>query len=233
MAKKRLEKNNNAIIRKEKKAKEQGKKVFRRNNKAFICGQIEEDIERSCGKQGTRVEYYRTKIGCLRDNGEKDFIPIMIPRTIIKDKITKGKWIEVIGRIGTYRKTLENNKRYMNVSVYVSEYVLYDRKEDMEEESNENLVYLEGSLCKDAGTFSDQKVDLLVAVNCKKNWKETAFVPCIVLGGLLDKAAKLKSGDQIVLYGRFQSKRYRKKINEKFFKWQTSYEVATIWVKTK
>lgn len=57
---------------------------------------------------------------------------------------------------------------------------------------------------------------VIVAVNTLES---TSFIPCIFWNNEAKKAAGLKVGDYVEIFGRFQSHRYKKQI------WKTAYEI--------
>lgn len=203
-----------------------GLNLFCHDNKVVICGKVEDDFVYSHRGQKEEMEFYRTRIICSRENGQEDFIPIVISdelkKNIKKYEPIKNKWAEVLGTVRTYRSDAKDGHRYMNLYVLVTKINIYqDRKED-----EVNLIYLKGHICKKMHC-SDAKTDILLSVKINKT--RTDNIPCLVWGKSRELASVLPVGEKVSFYGRFQSREYKKRtdadtdeINVK-----VAYEIAT------
>lgn len=193
------------------------------NNKAVICGEIEQDFEYNHRIPRTRETVYRTRVITERNDGTKDYIPILVSKTLLEMTEVQGKWIELVGKIQTYRGIAEDGHRYKNLCIFVSDMNIADSKEDLKNELNENIIFIDGYVVKDAFSNTEKKASLDIAVN-RKSGKKADYIPCFVLGDNVERALKLKVGDHIRSYGRFQSRPYPKKIG-KITETRTAYDV--------
>ena len=77
---------------------------------------------------------------CLefRDRGTKDYIPILVSKTLLEMTEVQGKWIELVGKIRTYRGIAGDGHRYKNLCIFVSDMNIADSKEDLKNELNED-----------------------------------------------------------------------------------------------
>lgn len=222
MAKKMSERN--PITRWEIRAK--NPKLFQKNNKVVICGQIEEDFKYSHRIPGTREKIYRNRVITIRDDGKtKDYIPILVSEYKLKNLHVKNMWIELAGKITTYRGDAEDGHRYKGVNVFISECYIRNNKKDLINSINENIVFIEGFLVQDALAFVKFKTELNIAVK-RSNSVKSDYVPSIALGERAQKIRNFKLGDHVSFYGRFQSRKYPKKNEEK-----TVYEIFTYTVR--
>lgn len=204
-------------------ARTQNKLEVNPSNKVVICGWVDENLQYSHRKPNTREKYYRTRIVNFQRTSI-NFVPILIHENIITKKEIRGKWMEVIGMMVSHNGKLENGKTYLAESVLVLDYNLYDQENEMLVNSYENQVYLQGNLCEDAFSMTGGKVDFMLAVNTKCS--KVAYIPCIALGEEEKKIAiKLKKGERIGLYGKFQCRHFDKKLPNGKKEKRISYEI--------
>ena len=124
--------------------------LFNPNNKAVICGIIDEDLVYNHRETGTRIVYYRTRVSVVEINGRENKIPIYISSKMLTEDCVKGKWIELSGIIKTHRGDAKDGHRYLNMGIYVTRYNIYENLEESQEKEYINIVYLKGTLKADA-----------------------------------------------------------------------------------
>lgn len=201
--------------------------LFMPNNKVVLSGKMEKNLKLSFRKKHSRESVYRTRVISVRSNNQKDYVPICIPRSLVREKNLKGKWILLCGVCQTHRGRRKDGLRYKSVYVMVTEYYTYDTEEEIPEEfKNSNVIFLDGELCENAYSYNGAKVDLDVAVK-RVQEKEVDCIPCIALGRAFEKTEMLRHGSHISFFGRFQSKIYSKKISEGEYQKREAYEIIT------
>ena len=102
-----------------------------------------------------------------------------------------------------------------------------------EEETNPNVIELEGYICKPplyrTTPFKREICDLLLAVN--RAYNKSDYIPCIAWGRNARYVNGLSVGDRIAIQGRIQSREYQK-MTEEGQVTKTAYEVSISRVTT-
>ena len=169
---------------------------------------------------------YRAMVYIARKSDVEDHIWVVIPEDVISKKYDInsliGKKIEVKGKLRSRKE--EGGDRQVHSILYVlAESIRICR----ESEPDENYVNLRGNLCKDVvfryTPFGKKITELLVCV--KRNYNQSSAIPCIAWGRGADYAKKLVRGDNVILWGRLQSRNYSKEINNKAYIVET-FEVS-------
>lgn len=199
--------------------------LFTPKNKVVIYGEVQYEPEYSYQDKNINESMYRSRIVTIKNNGEReDFVPVSIPKTLIKNLVPlKGKFVEIAGIVKTYRKDAGDGHRYLNLYVYVNSIKVYE-DEERATTDEDNLVYLNGYICKEV-YCSKYKTDFLLAVGT--NHTKANYIPCIAWGKAVKEASSFKVGDHVEFFGRFQSKYYLKQIIPGNFQERIAYEIAT------
>lgn len=216
------------LARMEEKIGEQN--VFDENDKVFVSGVIEEELE--FNHQVMFERFYKTRVKVIRASGIEDLVPIIISESLIGDKTTiVGKFVEVAGQLRTCNVKDKKGKRHLDVFVFVKWLKTYNNEEEMEQK-RKNQVYLNGFVVKEPiyrTPKSREITDVVIAVN--NRYGKSAYIPCIIWGREARYARdRFYVGDNIQLYGRFQSREYWKNENgnpEKKVR-KIAYEVSVI-----
>lgn len=202
-----------------KKVKEQKNlNPFANNNKAWIAGTLEEEFEFDYEINGVR--FYRGIVACKRTSGTVDHIPVIVSNQVLPETDEaelKGCYVEVAGE---YRTKIDKNSKK---SLYLySKYFRFFYK--VEDEEDENLVFLSGNLCKEPyfkRTSVDKRItSSMLAVN--RNNRKAAYIPIIAWNKNAGLMKDLKKGTKVEIYGRMQSREHTNK-NGKEVEW---YEVS-------
>lgn len=195
--------------------RESSHKLFGEFNKVFVSGKIELELDyshKTCHKS-----FYQTRIVVTRLSGVEDSIPIIVPEYVISKKDLgqsfAGKWAEVAGEVRTCNCTGTDGLRHLKMFLFVHAINIYNENKELKEESNLNLIYLDGYICKAPiyriTPLGSQITDLIVAVN--RPYCNSDYIPCITWNSDARWASKLSVGEHITLFGRFQRKQYFKK----------------------
>ena len=198
------------------------KNTISENNQVSIKGMIEETLEYSHTTK--RERFYKTKVSTIRTSGTKDFIPVLISE-VIAEGITTGNYVEISGELRSFDWTDQEGKEHIKIFLFVNEISLID-----EYEENENFISIKGFICKEPRfrkTPSGRCIsDLLVAVN--RLYGKSDYLPCIVWGKNAMRANEWKVGDELIIQGRVQSRRYFKKFSpySEDGEWKEVYEIS-------
>lgn len=210
-------------------------KLFGKYNKVFVSGQIDSNLEYNY--ESDHKCFYQTRIIVTRLSGVADFIPIIVPENVIKEKdlkrSIKGKWVEVAGELRSRRYTGTDGLRHLQIFLFVHLINIYENEKSLKEESNLNLIYFNGYICKPPvyrKTPSGIEItELLIAVNRKYGkYGKSDYIPCITWDSDARWASKLLVDDYIQLFGRFESRRYLKKyyLDSDEGEYKETYEVS-------
>ena len=94
----------NVIMRKEKNSK---KRLFGENNKAFVSGRIESELEFS--HEIMWEKFYETRVRVNRFDDKEDFVPVVVSELLLREKNKlAGKLVEVAGQFRSHNKCGED-----------------------------------------------------------------------------------------------------------------------------
>ena len=179
------------------------------NNKIYISGIVEEDFY--YGFKINKEVYYRTrvKVECLK--GRVDYIPISISESF-KDinwkESIKGKKIRIAGQLFS-RDVKADGKNHLDLYVFVTSAQLIEEEDDFKPE---NFIYLNGYVCKEPicriTQYNRKLTDVILAVN--RNKPGCDYIPAIAFFESADRTAEACVGTNMEIYGRLQSRNYKK-----------------------
>lgn len=189
------------------------------NNKVFLMGEI--DSEPVFSHEMYSEGFYEFLLKVKRLSGQYDIIPVTASERLIKEKLSKGDKIGINGQFRSYNK-LENGKSKLMLTVFVRDFIEYD-----EDETNPNLVELNGYVCKEpiyrTTPFSREICDVLLAVN--RSYNKSDYIPCIAWGRNARFAKNIEIGKLVTITGRIQSREYNKKLEDRI-EVRTAYELS-------
>lgn len=159
-------------------------------------------------------DFYQAELAACRNSGKIDRIPILV-----SDRLTdirgcrKGQFVRVIGQFRSYNKQEGDHTRLL-LMVFARELAVEDPGLEMQRQANN--IYVDGFLCKEAiyrkTPLGREIADFLIAVN--RPFRKTDYLPCVCWGRNARYAQTLSVGSRILLWGRIQSRNYRKRIEE-------------------
>lgn len=177
-----------------------------------------------------KEQFYRLIVKVSRFSENFDEVPVIVAKKLIVHmRLKESSYVKIEGRVhtGTYTK---DGQKHKNVYVQAEDLKLltkdaYDSIED------KNRVLLSGRICqlpRLRETNSGRRItDLMVVVDRGYSKKSFDYIPCIAWGANASAASHLIEGDSIILAGRFQSRKYRKKID--FYEQEKiAYEVSIL-----
>lgn len=192
-------------------------------NMAHICGEVIDGPKLSHKTYGEA--FYLFKMGVLRNSGFEDQINVMISERILATmEICEGMFLDIQGQVRTYNEDVDG-KNKLNIVVFVRElFVVYGEVEYI------NDIHLEGYLCKKplsrTSPMGRKICDIMLAVN--RMYNKSDYIPCISWGRNAIYSSTLDVGDKISIYGRLQSRQYKKKTEDGDVLLKTAFEVSIL-----
>lgn len=188
------------------------------NNTALITGEICSPPVMSHSFKGEN--FYNMTVKVKRLSDVYDYITVTVQENMVPG-LEEGKAVTVSGQYRSY-----NN--YSGVGNKLILTLFANEITDETETENPNTIYLNGFICKQpiyrTTPFGREITDIIVAVN--RNFGKSDYIPCIAWGRNAKYAAGLNVGDNIEVWGRIQSRNYKKKITEEEIVEKTAYEVS-------
>lgn len=189
------------------------------NNYVELIGKFVSDFIYSHEVYGEKFYYIDFAVERLSDT--TDIIPIIIPERLIDiNRKWKDKNLKIVGQFRSFNK-YENGKRKLILSVFA-------REIEESEKYEKNKIFLEGYICKEPiyrkTPLGREIADILLAVN--RPYGKNDYIPCVAWGRNARYSERLKIGTKIKIYGRIQSREYRKKLSEVNYEMRVAYEVS-------
>lgn len=190
------------------------------NNIISICGEIASDFTYNHEVYGEK--FYNVTVLSERKSGIADSIPVTVSERLIDvTKDMTGKFVSVCGQVRTFNKHEENNSKLI-IMVFAKEI------EILESCNYNNDLYLHGFICRHPvyreTPMGREITDILVAVN--RPYGKSDYIPCILWGRNARYAGDFEIGTELALYGRIQSRIYRKIISDSEIEERTAYEAS-------
>lgn len=191
-------------------------------NQAVVAGEIISGFTFSHEVFGEG--FYMVDVLVSRLSDTYDTIPLMVSDRIIDvDEDCIGRKVEAKGQFRSYNKHEETKNRLI-LSLFVREIEFIDD----EYISKPNHIYLDGYICKSPvyrmTPLGREIADVLLAVN--RAYGKSDYIPCICWGRNARFAGKLAVGEHVAVWGRIQSREYKKKISDDEYETRTAYEVS-------
>lgn len=193
------------------------------NNRVKIIGKVVSGFVFSHKVAGEN--FYTADVVVRRLSGFEDIIPLVISdRVVDTNRNFVGQIVSITGQFRSYNKRDEDKTRLI-LSVFVMEW-------NVLEESTEcdgfNEIFLDGYICKDPvhrnTPMGRDITDIFLAVN--RPYGKSDYIPCICWGRNANYASGLGKGTHIRLYGRIQSRAYKKIIDDTRGEIRIAYEVS-------
>ena len=191
------------------------------NNEVQLEGIVVSGLELSHEIYGET--FYKFYLSVPRLSDSKDNILITVSERMIEDtEIEEGNMLQVEGQYRSYNNyTGDGNK--LILTVFAKN--IYPMTQQF---ISPNFVYLNGYICKPptyrTTPFGREIADLLLAVN--RYYGKSDYIPCIAWGRNAKFCSNLEVGTNLKLWGRIQSRIYKKKIEEEIYEERTAYEVS-------
>lgn len=197
-------------------------KVFD-NNQVIISGEIVSGFTFSHDVFGEGFYLFDLKVNRLSDTA--DTIPVMVSERIIDVKQDlSGSFAVINGQFRSYNRQ-EESRNHLVLSVFAREIEIV---EEPAGDVRPNYIFLDGFVCKPPiyrGTPLGREIaDVLLAVN--RPYGKSDYIPCILWGRNARFADSFEVGERIQIWGRIQSRKYQKRIDDGVFEERTAYEVS-------
>ncbi len=189
------------------------------DNEARLVGIVSDNLEYS--HEVHSESFYRMKVCSERISENKDEIIVTVSERLIADlDLDIGTKVEIKGQFRSYNNySGEGSKLVLT---------LFAREIKYSDAECENEIYLNGYICKPAifrtTPFGREIADVLLAVN--RAYGKSDYIPCIAWGRNAKFVETLQIGTNIKIWGRMQSRKYQKKIDEENVIERTAYEVS-------
>lgn len=162
-------------------------------------------------------KFYKLNVNVYRQSGILDEIPVLVSENVFIDiAFLQNQNVEINGEFRSHNQEVDG-KRKLILSV-LAKTISFSVENEFS-----NDITLNAFICKPpilrTTPLGKTVCDLLVAVNRKT--RKSDYIPCIIWGKNAKIAGKLNVGDNIIINGRIQSRKYTKN-NET----RTAYEVS-------
>lgn len=197
------------------------------NNEVVLEGYVNSQAELSHEIYGEK--FYKFELEVLRLSENADNIIITMSERLMEGcDLSLGAKLKIYGQFRSYNNySGEGNK--LVLTVFVKRFA-----EEEEEALLPNTVYLNGYICKEpvyrVTPFGREICDVLLAVN--RRYGKSDYIPCITWGRNAKYTESLPVGTNVKIWGRIQSREYKKKITEEEFITKTAYEVSVTKMET-
>ena len=189
------------------------------DNEARLIGIISDNLEYS--HEVHSENFYKMKVSSERISENKDEITVTVSERLIADlDLDIGTKVEIKGQFRSYNNYSGEGSRLI--------LTLFAREIKYTDADCDNEIYLNGYICKPAifrtTPFGREIADILLAVN--RAYGKSDYIPCIAWGRNASFSETLPIGTNIKIWGRMQSRKYQKKIDEENVVEKTAYEVS-------
>ena len=192
------------------------------NNLAVISGRIETELTFSHEVYGEG--FYCFNVSVMRLSNTYDIIPVIVSERLMEASEYKiGRFVKIEGQFRSYNSLSGGPK--LSLMVFARDVVFQDYEEEQE---NLNQVVLNGFICKPpvyrTTPFNREITDILLAVN--RAYNKSDYIPCISWGRNARYCGRRQVGDNVIITGRIQSRKYQKKLPDGTVLDKVAYEVS-------
>ncbi len=197
---------------------------FLGNNCTSLSGRIASKPEFSHEVYGEGFYIIMVEVSRLSDT--YDFIPVMFSERLLPlSEFQEGFTIAVEGQFRSYNNYNADSRHKLLLTVFARDIVISEPQEELK---IPNSIFLNGFVCKKpvyrTTPFGREIADILLAVN--RAYNKSDYIPCIAWGRNARFASHFQVGDNIKVWGRIQSRKYQKKLQDGTVEDRTAYEVS-------
>lgn len=191
------------------------------DNEAFAVGAVCSPLSYSHEVHGE--QFYRFMMRTERLSENADLICVTLSEKLLPEtSIEIGKRLTVCGQFRSY-----NNYSGVGNKLVLTLFAKEIRQAE-EDEADSNEIYLNGFICKPVvyrvTPFGREIADILLAVN--RAYNKSDYIPCIAWGRNARFVRHLDVGQNILIWGRMQSRNYQKRISETETETKTAFEIS-------
>ncbi|MDR0426246.1 MAG: single-stranded DNA-binding protein [Clostridiales bacterium] len=194
---------------------------FLRNNRVFLMGEAETGLTYSHELYGEG--FYEFMLRVPRLSGQVDILPVTVSERLLEGMTVKpGLKLGLNGQFRSYNKLVDERSKLM-LTIFVRDFIPHDAAEQ-----NPNAAELNGYICKPpiyrTTPFNREICDVLLAVN--RGYNKSDYIPCIAWGRNARFVRGIAVGQNLLITGRIQSRRYNKKLSDDLLEERTAYELS-------
>jgi len=194
------------------------------NNIAEVTGRVATGPEFSHEVYGEG--FYAFELEVSRLSQVADYLPVTVSERLIDhSRLVEGSIARISGQVRSYNSFDEEARRNRLILTLFARDIGILPDLGIE---NPNDIFLNGYICKPpvyrTTPFGREITDLLVAVN--RSYNKSDYIPCISWGRNAKFAGRLAVGDNIMIWGRMQSRGYQKKYESGDVEEKVAYEVS-------
>jgi single-stranded DNA-binding protein len=187
----------------------------------MVAGRIESPL--TFGHEIYGEAFYNFILAVPRLSEYIDFLPVTISERLLDSTgLSVGTEIVINGELRSYNKYIEGKNRLI-LTIFTKD--IYLKKEEIR---NPNQIYLDGYICKPpvyrTTPFQREIADILLAVN--RSYNKSDYIPVITWGRNARFSQHLSVGQRIRVWGRVQSRPYKKKLSNGEVIDRVAYEVS-------
>ncbi len=191
------------------------------NNEVLLEGRVSEGTSFSHEIYGESFYKFMIKIPRLSDTCDEITVTVS-ERLLDGVSLEEDSFVRITGQFRSYNNYTESGNKLV-LTVFARAIENCDETSD-----SPNQIYLNGYLCKEpvyrTTPFGREIADMLLAVN--RQYGKSDYIPCITWGRNSKFANNLEVGTNLKIWGRIQSRIYKKKIDEENYIEKTAYEVS-------
>ena len=192
------------------------------NNTITLTGTVESEAVYSHSVQDEKFYTFMLRVPRLSQN--EDILPVTASEHQFDSfLIQEGNKIKVRGQLRSYNKYTSLKTRLILTVFAKGIAPAYEDDTD-----NPNEIFINGFICKAPvyrkTPFGREITDLIVAVN--RAFNRSDYIPAIAWGKNAVYSESLEVGNNVMLWGRLQSRNYSKKISEDETEQRTAYELS-------
>lgn len=195
--------------------------IIQTNNEVQLEGKVCSELTVSHEIYGE--VFYKFDFLVPRLSDCSDTVVITISERILSDfSIQPGDMLQIEGQYRSYNNYSGEGSKLI-LTVFAKN--IYPMTADF---PSPNSIYLNGYICKPptyrTTPFGREIADILLAVN--RHYGKSDYIPCIAWGRNAKFCSGLEVGTNLKVWGRIQSRVYKKKIDEDVYEEKTAYEVS-------
>ena len=198
-------------------------KNMRLNYQVTVIGQVVSPFQYD--HEMHHEKFYTLMLSVARASGQEDVLPVTISERLLDPtKDYQGSHMTIKGEFRSFDRPEELGWPKKKLFVFAQE--VYE--ESIWHPFMNNEVILHGFICKEPQhrtTPNNREItDILMAVN--RDYGKTDYIPCIAWGRTARWAGKLPVGTELKVFGRIQSRYYKKILEDGTAEIRTAYEVS-------
>ncbi len=198
------------------------------NNNITLIGSIESKFEYSHSVKDE--DFYQVFVASRRKSGNVDVLPVIVSSVMVDVSMDlTGIQVEVKGSIRSYNMHQNGNHR-LKLFVFTESFVETNAEDD-------NKFSFSGFVCRQPfyrETPLGRKIsETIVGVNRQYGHGKSDYIPSIGWSRNAMYLTSLDIGEQISGLGRFQSRSYRKRLDNDTFEDLVTYEVSIVFLNYK